>query len=114
MRTPMTKTTRQALAEMRADRKKRQEARGAELDRQDREAAERLHNIKPPPPFSEVAVDGACPKCRGRQFGAESSGAAAVGGFLVARVVGAAIASAAASGSDRIECVTCGERFRKG
>jgi len=46
----MTKTTRQALAEMRADRKKRRcrEARDAELDRQDREAAHKLANIKPP------------------------------------------------------------------
>jgi hypothetical protein len=111
MRTPMTKTTRQALAE--ADRKKRRENKNAELDRQDREAAERLHNIKPPPLFSEVAVDGACPKCRGRQF-RNDTGGAALGGFLVAGLVGAAIAAAASSTDERIECVTCGEGFRRG
>jgi hypothetical protein len=110
----MTKTTRQVLAEMRADRKRRQAARNAELDRQDREAAERLHNIKPPPLFSEVAVDGACPKCRGRQFRSDTTGVV-LGGLLVGGVIGLAIAAAVASNSDeRFECVTCGERFRKG
>lgn len=114
MRTPMTMTTRQALAAMRADRKKRQAARDAELDRQDREAAERLHNIKPLPLFSEAAVDGACPKCRGQQFRSGNAGGAALGGFLVAGAVGAVIAAAASGSDENVECVTCGERFRKG
>jgi hypothetical protein len=112
MQTPMAKTTRQALAEMRAERKKRQEARNAELDRQDREAAERLRNIKPPPLFSEAAVDGACPKCRGRQFRSHE-GVSALGAFLVGGVVGAVVA-AAANSNEGIECLTCGERFSKG
>ena len=100
------------FAEWRAARRERQEARNAELDRQDREAAERLHNIKPPPLFSEASVDGACPKCRGRQFRSHT-GISALGGFLVAGVVGAVVA-AAANSNEGIECLTCGERFSKG
>ena len=46
-RTPVTKSTRPVLAEMRADRRARREAKDAELDRQDREAAERLANLTP-------------------------------------------------------------------
>ena len=46
-RTPVTKSTRPVPAEMRADRRARREAKDAELDRQDREAAERLANLTP-------------------------------------------------------------------
>src|SRR5262249_54840088 len=110
MTPPQRKSAR--FAEWRAVRRERQEARNAELDRQDREAAERLHNIKPPPLFSEAALDGACPKCGGRQFRSHA-GISALGGFLVAGVVGAVVA-AAANSNEGIECLTCGERFSKG
>ena len=46
-RTPMTKSTRLVIAEMRTDRRARREAKDAELDRQDREGAERLATLEP-------------------------------------------------------------------
>jgi hypothetical protein len=100
------------FAEWQALRRERQEARNAELDRQDREAAERLHSIKPPPLFSAAAVDGACPNCGGRQFQTHE-GVSSLGAFLVGGVVGAVVA-AAANSNEGIECLTCGERFSKG
>lgn len=69
------------------------------------------------PRFSEVAVNGACPKCHGMSFrSAGATGPAAAAGFLIAGVVGAAIGAvtAAASEDDIILCVTCGARFRRG
>jgi hypothetical protein len=114
MRTPITKKTRQALAEMRARRKQRQEARNAELDRQDREAAERLHNLKPAPLFSTVAVDGACPKCGGRQFRSDERFYTGVAEFLTLLLAGSIGAQVDPDEFlERIKCVTCGELFRR-
>lgn len=109
----MTKSTRQVLTEMRAERRQRREARNAELDRQDRKAPERLANLKPVPLFSEAAVEGKCPDCHGSQFRPLAhTGAAALGGFLVAGVIGSIVAGSVDQGY--VECVTCGKVFRKG
>ena len=69
------------------------------------------------PFFTEVAVNGACPRCRGMSFRTPSStGALAAGGWVVGGVAGAAVGAAigAATPSDLIICVTCGERYRRG
>jgi hypothetical protein len=69
------------------------------------------------PRFSEVAVDGACPKCHGTSFRAPGlTGAGAAAGFVVAGAVGAAVGAAAGAMSpgDITLCVTCGARFRRG
>jgi hypothetical protein len=113
VRTPMTKSTRQVLAEMRAERRQRREACNAELDRRDREVAERLANLQPIPLFSEAAVEGKCPECHGSQFRPLArTGAAAVGGFLAAGLIGSIVAASVDQGY--VECVTCGKVFRKG
>jgi predicted RNA-binding Zn-ribbon protein involved in translation (DUF1610 family) len=88
-------------------RRRRREAREAELDRQDREAASRLANLAP----AEVAADGKCPGCGSRQFRPlETAGEAAARGFLAGGLAG----SAAAANQGFTECVTCGKVFRKG
>jgi hypothetical protein len=68
--------------------------------------AERLargERFKEPPLFTEAAIDGRCPKCHGTQFRrplfSEWSGDR-IFAFVQAR--------------KRVECVTCGMRFRKG
>jgi ribosomal protein L40E len=69
------------------------------------------------PRFSEVAVDGACPKCHGTSFrAADVVGTMTAGGFLAGGTVGAAIGAMAGAMSpdDIILCVTCGARFRRG
>lgn len=69
------------------------------------------------PVFSEVAVNGACPRCHGMSFRTPAStGVLAAGGWLVGGVAGAAVGAAigAATPSDIILCVTCGARFRRG
>jgi Zn finger protein HypA/HybF involved in hydrogenase expression len=67
------------------------------------------------PRFSEVAVDGACPRCHGTSFRVpDVTGTLATGGFLGGGSVGAAIGAMAGARSpdDIILCVTCGARFR--
>ena len=69
------------------------------------------------PRFSEVAVDGTCPKCHGAAFRVPGvTGTMAAGGFLAGGVVGAAIGAMAGamSPNDIVICVTCGARFRRG
>ena len=71
----------------------------------------------PCPRFSEVAVDGRCPQCRGMSFTAPGLAAPmAAGGFLIGDAAGAVIGAAAgATSSDYIiQCVTCGKRFWRG
>jgi hypothetical protein len=92
----------------RAGRKARQAARNAELDRQDREAAELLANLKPPPLFSEVAVDGACPKCHGWSFGPPADS------VRLALAAGSLVGYLASRTSSIFACSTCGMLFTKG
>jgi len=69
------------------------------------------------PFFSEVAVDGACPRCHGRSFRTpEPASVLATGGLLAGGLAGAAAGAAigAAASSDLVLCVTCGARFRRG
>jgi len=93
--------------------KDQREARHAELERQDRE-----HSDQPScPRFSEIAVDGRCPRCRGMSFTVPGLAAPmAAGGFLIGDVAGAVIGAAAgATSADHIIlCVACGKRFRRG
>jgi len=69
------------------------------------------------PRFSEVAVDGACPRCHGSSFKASDVvGTTAVSGFLAGGTLGAAIGAVAGAMSpdDIILCIICGARFRRG
>jgi len=69
------------------------------------------------PQFSEVAVDGACPKCHGTSFRPPKVDDTTIaGGFLAGGLLGAAIAAKArATPPDGIiVCVTCGAPFRLG
>ena len=92
-------------------RRRRREAREAELDRQDREAASRLANVAPAPVFSEAAPDGTCPDCGCSRFRPlETAGEAAARGFLAGGLAG----SAAAVSQGFTQCVTCGKVFREG
>jgi hypothetical protein len=58
--------------------------------------------------FSDVAVDGACPKCGGTQFTAKRSKKGKVGLGVVALPL---IAFAPKS---QVKCVTCGTTFKRG
>ena len=69
------------------------------------------------PRFSEVAVDGRCPRCHGMSFTAPGLAAPmAAGGFLIGDAAGAVIGAAAGATSTDylILCVTCGKRFWRG
>jgi Zn finger protein HypA/HybF involved in hydrogenase expression len=69
------------------------------------------------PRFSDVAVDGACPRCHGTSFKTvDVVGTMAAGGLLAGGTVGAAIGAMAGAMApdDVILCVTCGARFRRG
>jgi hypothetical protein len=69
------------------------------------------------PTFSQVAVDGHCPRCRGSSFTMPNSiGALAGGGYVLGGVAGAVLGAAvgAATADTVIVCVTCGARYRRG
>jgi ribosomal protein L40E len=69
------------------------------------------------PRFTEVAVDGRCPRCRGMSFTVPGLAAPmAAGGFLIGGEAGAVIGAVAGAPSSDviILCVTCGKRFRRG
>ena len=92
-------------------RRRRREAREAELDRQDREAASRLAGLAPAPVLSEAAADGRCPGCGGSRFcPLETAGEAAARGFLAGGLIGAAVAA----GQGFTQCAGCGKVFREG
>jgi len=67
------------------------------------------------PRFSDVSVDGSCPRCHGKSFRtSDITGTATTVGFLAGGVLGAAVGAVAGamSPNDVIICVTCGARFR--
>ena len=69
------------------------------------------------PPFSEVAPDGACPRCRGGSFAAPGlTGPITAGAFLAGGGLGAVIGAAAGATTANylVICVTCGARFTRG
>lgn len=134
--------------------REQREARQAEIDRQDQEAAARLAEVsartprlplycqqceaklKPAatachycgstdlgpsqpscPRFSDVTVNGRCPRCDGSSFKAPGvTGTMTAAGFLAGGIVGAAVGALAGAASigDSILCVTCGARYRRG
>jgi hypothetical protein len=65
--------------------------------------------------FSQAAVDGACPKCGGRQFqqpADHKKKGRQIGGWGIPALIGTAMAKA--DNATKVECVTCGQQFLKG
>jgi Zn finger protein HypA/HybF involved in hydrogenase expression len=69
------------------------------------------------PLFSQVAVDGRCPRCGGSSFTAPTAtGVLAAGGYVLGGVAGAVVGAAigAATPVTIVVCVTCWARYRRG
>lgn len=94
----------------RAERALARGARNAALDAADKAAAETLSQVSLEasyPLFTESAVDGKCPRCKGGQFRRPASDG--IGAVLALGPVLAAVQA-----RNLIDCVTCGMRFGKG
>jgi Zn finger protein HypA/HybF involved in hydrogenase expression len=69
------------------------------------------------PLFSQAAVDGHCPRCKGSSFTVpNATGVLAAGGYALGGVAGAVVGAAigAATADTIVVCVTCGARYRRG
>lgn len=60
------------------------------------------------PRFSDVATDGACPRCQGQSFKSKRSALGKSAGLLLGGI-GLLLVS-----KSEVECETCGQKFRRG